>query len=97
MSCQGSWIRDAIREPTVGHAQRSLSFVAAQLFTVSLPNHALEATAYAPRVDIRCLILVRCQVETNYPRPCANASHARFIGGQSWQASFQGSHNSRHI
>ena len=48
MACQGSWMREAVHEPTVGHGQKLMSFVAAQLLTVSLPNHALEATAYEP-------------------------------------------------
>ena len=48
MVCQGSWRREAIHVPTVGHGQKRFLFDVAQLFTVSLPNHALEATAYAP-------------------------------------------------
>ncbi len=32
--------------------------------------------------SVRLLILVRVQVETNYPRPRGDASHAFMVGGQ---------------
>ena len=35
--------------------------------------------AWSPDLD---LILVRVQVETNYPRPCGNAAQALRVGGQ---------------
>ena len=43
------------------------------------------------------LILIRLQVETNYPGPCANASHSISIRGQSRQSSFQRLYHARHV
>ena len=43
------------------------------------------------------LILVRVQVETNYPRPGADAPHSIVIRSQPWQARFQGSHHPGHV
>jgi len=44
-----------------------------------------------------CLILVRFQVETNDPRPGADASHPVPIRSQPRQALFQGSHHPGHV
>ncbi len=47
--------------------------------------------------DLIVLILVRVQIETNYPRPGANAPDAISIRGQSWQSRFQGPHHAGHV
>ena len=43
------------------------------------------------------LILIRFQVETNNPGPCANTPYAISIRGQARQSSFQSSDHSRHV
>ena len=43
------------------------------------------------------LILVRVQMETNYPRPSANTPHAIAIRSQPWQAGFQSPHYPGHV
>ena len=43
------------------------------------------------------LILVRVQIETNYPGPCADTPHPIVIRSQPWQARFQSSHHSGHV
>ena len=42
-------------------------------------------------------ILVRVQVETNYPRPGADAPHARGVRGQARQPGFQSPHYAGHV
>ena len=48
-------------------------------------------------LEVRHLILVRIQVETNDPRPSANALHPVSICGQAGQACFQSSHYAGHV
>jgi len=48
-------------------------------------------------VSVTELILVRVQVETNNPRPCADTPHPIAIRSQPWQARFQSSHHSGHV
>ena len=43
------------------------------------------------------LILVRVQIETKHPGPCADAPHSVLVRSQPWQARFQGAHHPGHV
>jgi len=61
------------------------------------PFRALEAACRMLFGQEAKSILVRVQMETNYPRPSANTPHAIAIRSQPWQAGFQSPHYPGHV